>query len=90
MLVELHEALQRRYRLWCHLTDIAWWVEHCPIATRRYVRRLERENYSLRDALRNTNAELRKHRQLIGELRNGNEDVTAGLERAMAAARRGR
>jgi hypothetical protein len=40
------------------------------------------ENYTLRDALREVNEELRKHRRLVGRLSVGDPETTAAFERA--------
>lgn len=45
------------------------------------------ENYTLRDALRNANEELRKHRTLIAGLRTGQTEVVNDLERILKGAR---
>jgi hypothetical protein len=42
------------------------------------------ENYTLRDALREANKELVKHRQLLAGLRNGQVDVVRVLDRMAA------
>jgi len=42
------------------------------------------ENYLLRDALKEANAELRKHRILIAGLRDGNKDTADKLQRIFA------
>lgn len=57
-----------------------WW----PLAWRSTCRVLERENYSLRDALRENNAELRKYRMLVGGLRDGNSAITAAVEKIVS------
>ena len=49
---------------------------------------VQRENYTLRDALREANNELRKHRNLISGLRDGRVDVTRSLERVLDAKQR--
>lgn len=41
------------------------------------------ENYTLRDALRNSNAELHKHRRLLAQLRAGEQTATEAVERAL-------
>lgn len=45
--------------------------------------RVRRENYTLRDALREANAELFRHRQLLASLRRGEEEATAAVEKAL-------
>jgi protoporphyrinogen oxidase len=57
-----------------------WW----PWVTRSRYERLKQENYSLRDALREANAELRKHRTLIAGLRDGDKRMTEAVERALS------
>lgn len=56
-----------------------WW----PWVTRSRYETVKRENYTLRDALREANAELRRHRALIAGLRAGDERMTAAVERAI-------
>ncbi len=63
--------------LWPRLRD--WW----PLVTRRRLERAQRENYTLRDALREANAELLKHRTLIAGLRSGDARMTKAIERAI-------
>jgi hypothetical protein len=46
-------------------------------------RSVQVENYTLRDALRNANAELYKHRRLIQSLRDGDDHVTEAIMAAM-------
>jgi hypothetical protein len=57
-----------------------WW----PLMLKSNHEAVRRENFNLRGALGAANAELRKHRLLIGSLRQGNEQATAAVERAMA------
>lgn len=45
---------------------------------------LRRENFTLRDALREANQELRSHRLLIAGLRRGDADVTSAMQRIFA------
>lgn len=56
-----------------------WW----PWVTRRRYEKLKQENYSLRDALRNANDELRRHRLLLGGLRAGDARMTEAVEKAI-------
>lgn len=55
-----------------------------PFMLRRNYDALKTENFTLRDALREANNELRKHRQLIGGLRDGRADTTRKLERVLS------
>lgn len=48
---------------------------------------VRRENYTLRDALREANKELLKHRQLLGGIRSGQIDVVTTLDRIMEKKR---
>ena len=54
-----------------------------PFVWRHAYDRLSIENYTLRDALRGANEELRKHRLLIGGLRAGHEQTTRQMERVL-------
>lgn len=42
---------------------------------------VQRENYTLRDALREANKELAKHRQLLSGIRSGQVDVVTILDK---------
>lgn len=57
-----------------------WW----PLMLKSNHEAVRRENFNLRGALQQANAELRKHRLLIGSLREGDEQATAAVQRAMA------
>ena len=48
---------------------------------------VRRENYTLRDVLRETNQELAKHRRLLAGLRDGRIDVTRALEKVLEKRR---
>jgi len=48
--------------------------------------RVRRENMVLREALRDANAELLKHRRLITGLRTGQSEITEAFERAINGA----
>lgn len=63
--------------LWPRLRD--WW----PWVTRFRLEQIQRENFTLRDALREANAELRRHRTLLAGLRDGDRQMTAAVERAI-------
>jgi len=52
-----------------------------PFVHRREYDRLLIENFTLRDALREANAELYKHRTLIAGLRTGHTAMTAAVEK---------
>jgi hypothetical protein len=52
-----------------------WIAKHWPLMWRSTYEQVRRENYTLRDALREANAELLKHRKLIAGLRNGSIDL---------------
>lgn len=55
-----------------------------PLVLRHAYEALQTENFTLRDALREANAELLKHRILIKGLRTGQVDITRQFERAIA------
>ena len=59
-----------------------WWP--FLLIRKRDHRLLTMENATLRDALRNANQELAKHRRLIAGLRIGDPEITKALERARA------
>lgn len=59
-----------------------------PFVARSDYESLQTENHMLRDALRNANDELRKHRQLINDLRVGLPETMAKFERALKKGRR--
>lgn len=54
-----------------------WW----PLMWKSDHRAVEMENHTLRDALREANAEVRKHRNLLATLRTGQREATEQLER---------
>ncbi len=60
-----------------------WW----PIMLRRTHEAIRRENWELRGALGKANDELRKHRLLLGSLREGHKETTEALERVFAKPR---
>lgn len=55
-----------------------------PFVLRRNYDALCTENYTLRDALRGANFELRKHRTLIAGLRDGHRQTTEAVERIIS------
>lgn len=55
-----------------------------PLVFRRDYDALKTENFTLRDALREANRELHKHRMLIGGLRAGQVEVTRTLEKVLS------
>lgn len=55
-----------------------------PFVLRRNFDALQTENFVLRDALREANAELRRHRLLIGGLREQRADVVREVERVLS------
>ena len=57
-----------------------WW----PLMLKSNHETVRRENFHLRGALRQANDELRKHRLLLGSLRDGHEATTAAVERAIS------
>lgn len=63
--------------------NLGWW----PLMLKSNHEAVRRENFNLRGALSQTNAELRKHRLLIGSLRDGHEKTTAAVERAISKPR---
>lgn len=84
MFAELNEALQRRSKTWRYINAaMSCCAASWPFAMRGTVRRLQIENHTLRDALRAANAELRRHRLLIGSLQEGDERITAAVHRAL-------
>lgn len=60
--------------------SLDWW----PFMLKSSHEAVRRENFNLRGALGQTNVELRKHRLLLGSLREGNELATAAVARAMS------
>lgn len=58
-------------------------LDRWPFVMRWRYERLRQENYTLRDALLQANAELRRHRALIAGLRDGDERMTRAVERAI-------
>lgn len=48
---------------------------------------VQRENYTLRDALREANKELLKHRQFVAGIRSGQIDVVKTLDKMSTLAR---
>lgn len=60
-----------------------WW----PFMLRRSHETVRRENFHLRGALGAANAELRKHRLLLGSLAQGEPQATAAIERAISKAK---
>lgn len=57
---------------------------HWPFILRSTHDAVRTENWSLRDALREANAELRRHRLLIGQLKAGHAETTTAFERVLA------
>ena len=53
-----------------------------PLMLKSNHERVRRENGMLRDALREANAELRKHRLLIAGLKQGNVEITNSVMNA--------
>lgn len=58
---------------------IRWW----PFMLKSTHETLRRENWELRGALTRNNEELRKHRLLIGGLKNQIPEVTRAVEKAI-------
>lgn len=54
-----------------------------PLILRRDYDALRTENYVLREALRDANAELHRHRMLIGGLRSGQSETLDKLDRVL-------
>lgn len=52
-----------------------------PFMLRSTHEAVRRENYTLRDALREANVELARHRKLLAGIRSGAVDVVGVLER---------
>jgi hypothetical protein len=71
-------ALWRRFVWW--LARLDW-----PLVRRGRHNELRLENMTLRDALRNANDEVRRHRALIAGLRDGDERVTESVRRVIGA-----
>lgn len=63
--------------------NLGWW----PLMLKSNHEAVRRENFNLRGALGSANAELRKHRLLIGGLRQGHEQTTAAVERVIGKPR---
>lgn len=61
-----------------------WW----PWVTRFRYERLKQENYVLRDALREANGELRRHRSVIADLRDGDRRTTDAVLKAIGGEER--
>ncbi len=61
-----------------------WWHPFVPFVLRRNYDHLLTENHVLRDALRESNSELRKHRVTISNLVQGAPEATKMLERVIA------
>lgn len=59
---------------------VNWW----PFVSKWTFEKMRRENGLLRDALRNANAELHRHKMLIADLRMGQEQATVAVQRAFA------
>jgi hypothetical protein len=55
-----------------------------PFMLKSTHRAVQAENYLLRDALKEANAELRKHRILISGLRNAHSDTVEKVMKAFA------
>lgn len=55
-----------------------------PWVSRRRYEALQAENYTLRDALREANKELVRHRALLSGLRNGDRRMTEAVRKALA------
>jgi hypothetical protein len=60
--------------------NLDWW----PLMLRSNHEAVRRENFNLRGALSQANAELRKHRLLIGSLQQGHEQTTSMVERVLS------
>lgn len=61
-------------------------LRNWPLMWRSNHEAVRRENYTLRDALREANAELLKHRRLIGGLREGSIDLVGRFSKHGAEA----
>ncbi len=59
------------------------WKHSWPLVMRYRYEELKLENYTLRDALREANSELRRHRKLLSGLRDGDRRMTAAVEKAI-------
>lgn len=58
---------------------LRWW----PFVLKSTYENLRRENWELRGALSRANEELRKHRMLIGGLRNQQAEVVRAVEKVI-------
>lgn len=65
--------------------NLDWW----PLMLRSNHEAVRRENFNLRGALGQTNAELRKYRLLVGNLRDGHQKTTETVEKIIAEVRHG-
>jgi hypothetical protein len=61
------------------MSGFNWW----PLMLKSDHEAVRRENFNLRGALGQANAELRKHRLLLGSLKEGRADAIAAVDRAM-------
>jgi len=55
-----------------------------PFVWRSTYERMRRENYTLRDALREANNEIKRHRRLLADIQSGRTDVVRILEKIEA------
>jgi hypothetical protein len=76
-----HETQGRHGMSEQSMVDRVW-----PFVLRRKFDAVRRENYTLRDALREANAELLRHRRLLAGVRAGSIDVVGALDRISRAA----
>jgi hypothetical protein len=60
------------------------WLNNWPFMLKSSHLAVQRENYTLRDALREANKELAKHRRLLSGLRSGQIDVVRTLNKIAA------
>lgn len=58
-----------------------------PWVSARRLEALQLENYTLRDALRESNAKVQKYRRLIARLSAGDPETTEAFERASQGTR---
>lgn len=54
-----------------------------PFMLRSKHREVQLENFTLRSALKEANADLRRYKLLVGNLRSGQEEATLQFERVM-------
>jgi len=59
------------------------WLEKWPLMLKSNHEAVRWENFMLRGALGQANQEIRKHRLLLGSLKDGNNEATEAVMKAM-------